>query len=114
MTTVSLNETKILKDASENQVIYIDSNVLVRALEGATIGSITYAPVDLTGVQILGLGVSSAENIQTLIEDAEVVASLPSGLYPKSVKLTVSRDVVLGDGIFYLVGGEILLNDYIL
>jgi hypothetical protein len=43
-----------------------------------------------------------------------VVASLPSGLYPTSVKLTVDKDVVLGDGNFYLVGGEILLNNYII
>ena len=110
MTTVSLNETKLVKDAS-GQHIYIDSSVMVRALQGATIGTISYTPVDLSGVQILGLGVSSTP---TKITKAQVVASLPTGLYPTSVKLTVDKDVVLGDGNFYLVGGEILLNDYIM
>jgi trimeric autotransporter adhesin len=110
MTTVSLNETKLVKDAS-GQHIYIDSSVMVRALQGATIGTISYTPVDLSGVQILGLGVTSTP---TKITKAQVVASLPTGLYPTSVKLTVDKDVVLGDGNFYLVGGEILLNDYIM
>lgn len=115
MTTVSLNETKIAKDASENQIIYIDSNVLVRAIRGTTIGSIVYEPADLSGVQILGLGVSnSPPNTQTKILKAEVVPSLPSGLYTTAVKLTVDNDVVLGDGVFYLVGGEVLLNDFIM
>jgi hypothetical protein len=112
MTTVSLNETKLVKDAS-GQHIYIDSTVLARALQGATIGTISYAPVDLSGVQILGLGVTSGA-LPTKITRAQVVASLPSGLYPTSVKLTVDKDVVLGDGNFYLVGGEILLNNYIM
>jgi len=110
MTTVSLNETKIVKDGS-GQHIYIDSNVLVRALTGTTIGTIHYNPIDLSGVQILGLGVS---NTPTKIIDAEVVPSSPSGLYTTAVKLTVDNDVVVGDGIFYLVGGEILLNDFIM
>jgi len=111
MTTVSLNETKIVKDASGNQIIYIDSNILVRALRGATIGTISYTAVDLSGVQILGLGVTTTP---TKIKKAEVVASLPTGLYTTAVKLTVDKDVALGDGNFYLVGGEILLNDYIM
>ena len=111
MTTVSLNETKLATDASGNQVVYIDSNVLVRALSGATIGTIHYTPVDLSGVQVLGLGVSTTP---TKITKAEVVASLPSGLYPTSVKLTLDNTVLVGDGNFYLVGGEILLNDYIM
>ena len=111
MTTVSLNETKIVKDASGNQIIYIDSNILVRAIRGATIGTISYTPVDLSGVQILGLGVTTTP---TKIKKAEVVASLPTGLYTTAVKLTVDKDVALGDGNFYLVGGEILLNDYIM
>jgi len=110
MTTVSLNETKIVKDAS-GQHIYIDSNVLVRALTGVTIGTIHYDPVDLSGVQILGLGVTTSP---TKITKAVVSPSLPTGLYPTAVKLTVDNDVVLGDGNFYLVGGEILLNDYIM
>ena len=110
MTTVSLNETKLVKDAS-GQHIYIDSSVLVRALQGVTIGTISYQPVDLSGVQILGLGVTTTP---TKITKAEVVTSLPTGLYPTSVKLTVDKDVTLGDGNFYLIGGEILLNDYIM
>jgi hypothetical protein len=111
MTTVSLNETKLATDASGNQVVYVDSNVLVRALSGATIGTIHYTPVDLSGVQVLGLGVSTTP---TKITKAEVVASLPTGLYPTAVKLTLDKTVLLGDGNFYLVGGEILLNDYIM
>lgn len=110
MTTVSLNETKIVKDGS-GQHIYIDSNVLVRAITGTTIGTIHYDSIDLSGVQILGLGVSITP---TKIIDAEVVPSSPSGLYTTAVKLTVDHDVVVGDGIFYLVGGEILLNDFIM
>jgi hypothetical protein len=110
MTTVSLNETKLLTDAS-GQHIYIDSNVLVRALTGATIGTISYTPVDLSGVQVLGLGVTTNP---TKITAAVVVPSLPSGLYPSSVKLTLDNSVTVGDGNFYLVGGEILLNDYIM
>lgn len=110
MTTVSLNETKLVKDAS-GQHIYIDSSVLVRALQGVTIGTISYQPVDLSGVQILGLGVTMTP---TKITKAQVVTSLPTGLYPTSVKLTVDKDVTLGDGNFYLIGGEILLNDYIM
>jgi hypothetical protein len=110
MTTVSLNQTKLSTDAS-GQHIYIDSNVLMRALTGATIGTINYTPVDLSGVQILGLGVSTTP---TKITKAQVVPSLPTGLYPTSIKLTVDNAVVLGDGVFYLVGGEILLNNYIM
>jgi hypothetical protein len=112
MTTVSLNETKVTKDASGNSVIYVDSNVLVRALSGATIGSIAYTAIDLSGVQIIGLGVTTA---LTKITNAEVVPSLPSGFYPTSVKITLDKtNVSVGDGVFYLVGGEILLNDYIM
>ena len=110
MTTVSLNETKLSTDAS-GQHVYIDSNVLVRALQGATIGTISYTPVDLSGVQILGLGVTTSP---TKITKAEVVASLPTGLYPTAIKLTLDKSVSLGDGNFYLIGGEILLNDYIM
>jgi hypothetical protein len=62
-------------------------------------------------VQVLGLGVTTNP---TKITAAVVVPSLPSGLYPSSVKLTLDNSVTVGDGNFYLVGGEILLNDYIM
>ena len=111
MTSVSLNETKVSTDGSGNTLIYIDSSVMQRAITGATVGSVTYDPVDLSGVQILGLGVTTTP---TKILSYRITPSLPSGLYARSVELTVDHPVTVGDGVFYLVGGEVLLRDFIM
>ena len=114
MTTVSMNETKVsTSDASGNagNYIYIDSVVLQRAKTGITIGSVTYPAVDLSGVQILGLGVATTP---TKILSYKVVPSRPGGLYVSAVELKVDNAVSVGDGIFYLVGGEVLLGDFMM
>lgn len=114
MTTVSMNETKVsLTDASgtPGNYIYIDSSVLQRAKTGVTVGSETYPPVDLAGVQILGLGVTTTP---TTIIDYRIVPSRPGGLYVNAVELKVDNPVQVADGVFYLVGGEVLLNDFIM
>ena len=114
MTTVSMNESKVTtSDASGNagNYIYIDSVVLQRAKTGLTVGSVTYPAVDLSGVQILGLGVTTTP---TRILSYKVVPSRPGGLYVSSVELKVDNAVNVGNGVFYLVGGEVLLNDFIM
>jgi hypothetical protein len=114
MTTVSMNETKVSStDASgtPGNYIYIDSSVLQRAKTGATVGSVTYPTVDLSGVQILGLGVITTP---TKILSYKIVPSRPGGLYVNAVELTVNNPVQVADGVFYLVGGEVLLNDFIM
>ena len=114
MTTVSMNETKVsTSDASGNagNYIYIDSVVLQRAKTGLTVGSVSYPAVDLSGVQILGLGVATTP---TKILSYKVVPSRPNGLYVSAVELKVDNAVSVGDGIFYLVGGEVLLSDFMM
>lgn len=113
MTTVTLNEKKVSStDASGNagNFIYIDSTVLQNAKTGLTIGSVTYDPVDLSGVQILGVGLSTA----TTILSYKITPSMPSGLYSNAIELSVSSPVDVGNGIFYLVGGEVLLKDFMM
>jgi len=114
MTTVSMNESKVTtSDASGNagNYIYIDSVVLQRAKTGLTVGSVSYPAVDLSGVQILGLGVTTTP---TKIVSYRVVPSRPGGLYVSAVELKVDNAVSVGDGIFYLVGGEVLLGDFMM
>jgi hypothetical protein len=111
MRCVRLNEKQVDTDASGNGVIYVDSSVLALAKTGTTIGSVTYPPIDLSGVQIQGVGVSTTP---TTIVSYSVVPSLPSGLYPSCVAITVNHPVTAGDGVFYLVGGEVLLYDFVL
>jgi hypothetical protein len=119
MTTVSMNETKVAtSDASGNpgNFIYIDSVVLQRARTGVTFQNngnpITYPPVDLSGVRILGLGVTGVT--PTVIVDYKIVPSRPGGLYVSAIELEVNNPVTVGNGIFYLVGGEVLLNDFLM
>ena len=119
MSTVSLNETKLTERDEETgqQFLYIDSTILARALTGATAGAITYPAVDLSGAKIIGLGVHHRFGMD--ITSASVVPSVPSGLYPSCVKITVTSNaggirLELGDGVFYLVGGEVLLKDFIM
>jgi hypothetical protein len=91
----------------------VDSNVLALATTGTTIGGIEYDPVDLSGSQILGVGVSTTP---TKILSYSKTTSVPSGLYTQSscVAIVVDNPVTAGDGVFYLVGGEVKLYDYIL
>jgi hypothetical protein len=42
------------------------------------------------------------------------VPSRPGGLYVSAVELKVNNPVNVADGVFYLVGGEVLLNDFIM
>ena len=111
MTAVRLNETQV---SADGLTLYIDSNVLALASTGTTIGSQTYAPVDLSGVQILGTGVSSSNPSPTNIVSYSVVPSVPVGLYPSCVAIVLNNPVTPGDGVFYLVGGEVYLYDFIL
>jgi hypothetical protein len=119
MTAVSMNELKVAtSDASGNagNFIYIDSVVLQRANTGVSFvingNTITYPPVDLSGVEILGLGVTAPT--PTRILDYKIVPSRPGGLYVSAVELKVNNPVSVGNGIFYLVGGEVLLNDFLM
>jgi hypothetical protein len=118
MTAVGLNEVKVSADGLE---LYIDSSVLALAKTGTTIGSNSYPAVQLgpstdasgnvtPGVQILGAGVSAL----TRIVSYSVVPSLPGGLYTTAVKLVLDTPVTAGDGVFYLVGGEVLLYNFIM
>jgi hypothetical protein len=113
MTCVRLNETQAGTDSSGNHVIYIDSDVLATASVGKTVGSVTYPAVNLNGVQILGTGISSSIGSPTNILTYSVVPSLPNALYPSCVAVIVNNPVTAGDGVFYLVGGEFLLYDFI-
>jgi hypothetical protein len=116
MTCVGLNETKVGTDASGRSVIYINSNALALAKTGTSVGSVIYPPVDasgnvIVGSQIQGVGVSANP---TKIVSWAVVPSVPSGLYPSCVALTVDNTVNPGDGVFYLVGGEVSLYNFIM
>jgi hypothetical protein len=111
MTSVRLNETQV---SADGLTLYVDSNVLALAKTGTTIGSVTYQPVDLSGVQILGTGVSSSNSSPTNIVSYSVVPSIPSGLYPSCVAIVLNNPVTPGDGVFYLVGGEVHLYDFIM
>jgi hypothetical protein len=111
MTAVRLNETQV---SADGLTLYVDSNVLALANSGTTIGSVTYAPVDLAGVQILGTGVSSNNASPTNIVSYSVVPSVPSGLFPSCVAIVLNNPVTPGDGVFYLVGGEVYLYDFIM
>ena len=111
MTCVRLNETQV---SADGLTIYVDSNVLALAKTGTTMGSQSYLPVDLSGVQLLGTGVSSSNASPTNIVSYSVVPSVPSGLYPSCVAIVVNNPVTAGDGVFYLVGGEVLLYNFIL
>jgi hypothetical protein len=111
MTSVRLNETQV---SADGLTLYVDSNVLALAKTGTTIGSVTYQPVDLSGVQILGTGVSSSNPSPTNIVSYSVVPSIPSGLYPSCVAIVLNNPVTPGDGVFYLVGGEVHLYDFIM
>ena len=111
MTSVRLNETQV---SADGLTLYVDSNVLALAKTGTTIGSVTYPPVDLSGVQILGTGVSSSNPSPTNIVSYSVVPSIPSGLYPSCVAIVLNNPITPGDGVFYLVGGEVYLYDFIM
>ena len=110
MNCVRLNETQV---STDGLTIYVDSSVLALAKTGTTIGGIEYDPVDLSGSQILGVGVSTTP---TKIVSYSKTTSIPSGLYTQSscVAIVVDNPVTAGDGVFYLVGGEVALYDYIL
>ena len=108
MRCVRLNERQVSEDGL---TLYVDSSVLALAKTGTTIGSVNYPPVDLSGVQIQGVGVSTTP---TTIVSYSVVPSLPSGLYPSCVAIVLNQPVTAGDGVFYLVGGEVLLYDFVL
>jgi hypothetical protein len=118
MTCVRLNETAVSDDGL---TIYVDSAPLRMALQGADIGfdasggpqhyDASGSIVD--GVEIQGLGVLS---LNTTIVSAVVQASLPNSLYPNCIALTLSTPVstTIVNGVFYLVGGENILYEYIL
>jgi hypothetical protein len=108
MTCVRLNETQV---SADGKTVYVDSNVLALAKTGTTIGSVSYTSVDLSGVQIQGVGVSTTP---TKIVSYAVVPSVPVGLYPSCVALTLDTAVTAADGVFYLVGGEATLYNFIL
>ena len=118
MTAVGLNETKV---SADGLTIYVNSSVLALAKTGTTIGANTYPAVQLgpvtdasgnvtPGAQIQGAGVSQV----TRIVSYSVVPSVPGGLYTTAVKIVVDRPVTAGDGVFYLVGGEVLLYNFIM
>jgi hypothetical protein len=118
MTAVGLNEMTVSANGLE---LYIDSSVLALAKTGTTIGTNSYPAVQLgpstdasgnatLGVQILGAGVSEL----TRIASYSVVPSLPGGLYTTAVKLVLDTPITAGDGVFYLVGGEVLLYNFIM
>ena len=124
VTTVSLNETKVAPklEGASTQDIYVDSSVLYRALGGATVGGVIYEPISLSNAKLIGLGIKEQAAIMAggqLIVSAERTVSIPAGLYPNCVKITVKSlagvaPVEVGDGVFYIVGGEVLLKDYIM
>jgi hypothetical protein len=124
VTTVSLNETKVAPklEGDVTQDIYVDSSVLSRALVGATVGGVTYEPISLGSAKLIGLGIKEQAAIMAggqLIVSAEPAVSIPAGLYPNCVKITLKSiagvaPVEVGDGVFYIVGGEVLLKDYIM
>lgn len=118
MTCVRLNETAVSDDGL---TIYVDSAPLRMALQGADIGfDVSGNPQHydasgsiVNGAEIQGLGVLSPN---TTIVSAVVQTSLPNSLYPNCVALTLSNPVstTIVNGVFYLVGGENILYEYIL
>jgi len=108
MNCVRLNENQV---SADGLTLFVDSSVLALAKSGTTIGSVTYASVDLTGDFVQGVGVSTNP---TKIVSYEVVPSTPVGLYPTCVAITLDTPVTAGDGVFYLVGGEESLFNFIM
>lgn len=111
---VELNENKVVSDPS-GSIIYVNDPVLVSAANGFTapgfdaVSAITWSA--LNGV-VQGAGVESATRILSIAP----AASTPGGLYPASscVAIKLNKMVTAVDGIFYLVGGESTLYNFIL
>jgi trimeric autotransporter adhesin len=111
---VELNESQIVSDPS-GCIIYVNDPILVSAATGFTAPG--FSPVSrITWTsengQVQGVGVGSATRILSMTE----AASVPGGLYSASTCVAIKLDklVTAVDGIFYLVGGENTLYNFIL
>jgi hypothetical protein len=99
---VGLNETQV--DAS-GTTIYVNDPFLVAAASGGS-------AVTWSALRVQGAGVSGT----TMIVSVTPSVSVPGGLYPATtcVAIKLNNQVTLVDGLFYIVGGKIALQSFLI
>jgi hypothetical protein len=98
---VGLNETQV--DAS-GTTIYVNDPFLVAA--AAASPAVSWATLEIQGAGVLET---------TKIVSVTPAASVPGGLYPATscVAIRLDEQVTLVDGVFYIIGGKLALQAYL-